>query len=125
MIVLFYRLFPAPPERKNAHDKTNRRLTKELADAVDQARRKEEWRLEYMTRYVRDMDIREEGLEEGREIGESLKLISQIQKKIQKSKALEVIADEIEETPDSIRPIYDLIKLYPDKSAEEILELSN
>ena len=118
MIVLFYRLFPAPPERKNAHDKTNRRLTKELADAVDQARRKEEWRLEYMTRYVRDMDIREEG----REIGESLKLISQIKKKIQKSKALEIIADEIEETPDSIQSIYDLIKQHPEKSAEEIYE---
>ena len=40
------------------------------------------------------MDIREEGLEEGREIGDALRLIS-------------------------------LIKLYPDKSAEEILELSN
>ncbi|MDO5573524.1 MAG: hypothetical protein Q4G60_06055 [bacterium] len=72
------------------------------------------------------MDIREEGLEEGLEIGlskgESLKLISLIQKKIQKSKALETIADEIEETPDSIQSIYDLIKQHPEKSAEEILE---
>ncbi|MDO5574709.1 MAG: Rpn family recombination-promoting nuclease/putative transposase [bacterium] len=97
---------------------TNNKFTKELADAVDQVHRNENWRLEYMTRYVRDMDIREEG----REIGESLKLISQIKKKIQKSKALEIIADEIEETPDSIRPIYDLIKQYPEKSAEEIYE---
>ena len=71
-----------------------------------------------MTRYVRDMDLREEG----REIGDALRLISLIQKKIQKSKTLEVIADEIEETPDSIQPIYDLIKQYPDKSAEEIYE---
>ena len=87
-----------------------------------------------MTRYVRDMDIREEGIEIGIEIGlnqglnkglnkgDSLRLISLIQKKIQKSKALETIADELEETPDSIRSIYDLIRQHPDKSAEEILE---
>ncbi len=71
-----------------------------------------------MTRYVRDMDLREEG----REIGDVLRLISQIQKKIQKLKALETIADELEETPNSIRSIYDLIRQHPDKSAEEILE---
>ena len=71
-----------------------------------------------MTRYVRDMDLREEG----REIGDALRLISQIQKKVLKSKALETIADEIEETPDSIQSIYDLIKQHPEKSAEEIYE---
>ena len=101
-------------------------ITKELADAVDQVRRNEDWRLEYMTRYVRDMDIREEGVEMGLEIGlnkgDSLRLISLIQKKIQKSKSLETIADELEETPNSIRSIYDLIRQHPDKSAEEILE---
>ena len=97
-------------------------ITKELADAVDQVRRNEDWRLEYMTRYVRDMDIREEGFEIGLNKGDSLRLISQIQKKIQKSKVLETIADELEETPNSIRSIYDLIRQHPDKSAEEILE---
>ena len=97
---------------------TNCKFTKELADAVDQVHRNENWRLEYMTRYVRDMDLREEG----REIGDALRLISQIQKKVLKSKALETIADEIEETPDSIQSIYDLIKQHPEKSAEEIYE---
>ena len=97
---------------------TKNKFTKELADAVDQVRRNEDWRLEYMTRYVRDMDLREEG----REIGDALRLISLIQKKIQKSKTLDIIADELEETPDSIRSIYDLIRQHPDKSAEEILE---
>ena len=105
---------------------TKNKFTKELADAVDQVRRNEDWRLEYMTRYVRDMDIREEGVEMGLEIGlnkgDSLRLISLIQKKIQKSKSLETIADELEETPNSIRSIYDLIRQHPDKSAEEILE---
>ena len=48
---------------------TKNKFTKELADAVDQVRRNEDWRLEYMTRYVRDMDIREEGIEIGIEIG--------------------------------------------------------
>ena len=74
---------------------TKNKFTKELADAVDQVRRNE---------------------------GDSLRLISLIQKKIQKSKVLETIADELEETPDSIRSIYDLIRQHPDKSAEEILE---
>lgn len=37
-------------------------------------------------------------------------MISQIQKKIQKGKSLSVIADELEETVDTIRPLYDRIK---------------
>ena len=37
-------------------------------------------------------------------------LISQIQKKIQKGKSLSVIADELEETVDTIRPLYERVQ---------------
>ena len=49
---------------------------------------------------------REEAIEEGRE----LKLHEQIRKKLLKSKSLEQVADELEETLDAIRPLYEQIK---------------
>ena len=57
---------------------------------------------------------REEGLEEGREEGRMNLLTAQILAKIKKGKSLEIIADEVEETPDAIREIYErLIKECP------------
>ena len=49
---------------------------------------------------------REEATEEGRE----LKLQEQIRKKLLKNKTSEQIADELEETPDAIRPLYEQVK---------------
>lgn len=40
-----------------------------IDDEVEKAREHEEWRVEYMTSYLRDMDIREEGIEIGLEQG--------------------------------------------------------
>lgn len=42
-------------------------FTKELDSAVIMARKNKEWRLQYMTQKVRDMEYYEEGREEGRE----------------------------------------------------------
>ena len=65
---------------------------------------------------------REEGVEEGWRLGEEQgrklgekdgmqkKLHDQISKKLRKNKSLEQIADELEETPDSIRPLYEQVK---------------
>ena len=53
---------------------------------------------------------REEAIEEGREEGRELKLYEQIRKKLLKSKSLEQVADELEETLDAIRPLYEQIK---------------
>ena len=53
---------------------------------------------------------REEAIEEGREEGMQKKLHEQIRKKLLKNKSLEQIADELEETPSVIRPLYEQIK---------------
>ena len=63
---------------------------------------------------------REEGLEEGRiegrKEGRIDHLTALISAKIKKGKSLEVIADEVEETPDSIREIYErLLKELPNR----------
>lgn len=55
--------------------------------------------------------------------GESLKLILQIQKKIQKNKELHQIADEVEEEVITIKPIYEAIKEHPEADKEEIYKI--
>ena len=40
-----------------------------IDNEVEKARKHEEWRVEYMTSYLRDMDIRDEGIEIGIEQG--------------------------------------------------------
>lgn len=50
------------------------------------------------------------GKEIGKEIGKEEKLSEQIRKKIQKGKPLDQIADELEEVPETIRPLYEKIK---------------
>ena len=63
----------------------------------------------------------EKGLEKGIEQGESIKVITQIVKKVKKSKALPTIASELEEEEADIKPIYDaVIAASPDYDIEEI-----
>ena len=52
---------------------------------------------------------REEAIEEGIELGRAEEICELIRKKMQKKKSLEQIADDLEKTPDTIRPIYDQI----------------
>lgn len=54
--------------------------------------------------------------------GEILVLISQIQKKIQKGKTIEKIAEEVEEEVEVVKPICDMIKKYPEDSREIIYQ---
>ncbi|XCP83859.1 hypothetical protein ABXS75_12350 [Roseburia hominis] len=49
-----------------------------------------------------------------------LAIISLIQKKCKKGKSPEVIADEVEESVEFTRRLYDLIQEHPDWSEEEI-----
>lgn len=65
--------------------------------------------------------IQRRGIKEG----EILKLIVQIQKKIQKNKTLIQIADDVEEAAGTIEPIYEVIKENPDKTKEEIYKMLN
>jgi len=65
---------------------------------------------------------KEQGIFIGKEQGASLTKIQLIQKKVKKQKSLSQIADEMEESEDDIRDMYELIMQYPDKTAEEICE---
>ena len=68
---------------------------------------------------------RTEGRAEGKGAGETLKLISQVRKKYLKGKSLEVIADEVEESPEVIEPILALVEEYPEDTNEEIYQRMN
>ncbi len=51
--------------------------------------------------------------------------ISLIQKKCVKNKPLSKIADDLEAEPEEIRPLYDLVTRYPEKTADELCELAD
>ena len=56
-------------------------------------------------------------------MGEIKGRVTLIQKKIQKGKTLDVIADELESTVEEIKPLYDLVIKYPsDTDPAEITE---
>ena len=65
--------------------------------------------------------IQRRGIKEG----DVLRLIVQIQKKIQKHKEVSQIADELEEDVITIEPIYKLIKENPEADKEEIYKMLN
>ena len=66
---------------------------------------------------------RAEGRAEGRAKGRAENMFSMIQKKYAKGKSQAQIADELDEDVEVISPLYDLVKKYPDKTAEELSEL--
>ena len=70
-------------------------------------------------------DSKAEGRIEGKGEGETLKLISQVRKKYLKGKSLEIIADEVEESPEVIEPILALVREYPEDTNEEIYQRMN
>ncbi len=63
--------------------------------------------------------------EEGKEIGERQKIISQVVKKLQKDKSVAEIADDLEEKKEEvIAPIYEAaLSMKPDYDVEKIYEL--
>ena len=65
-----------------------------------------------------------EGREEGRELGERQKIISLIVKKLQKDKSVAEIADDLEEKEEVIAPIYEAaLSMKPDYDVEKIYEI--
>ncbi len=61
---------------------------------------------------------------EGRELGERQKIISQVVKKIKKDKSVAEIADDLEEKEEVIAPIYEAaLPMKPDYDVEKIYEL--
>ena len=65
----------------------------------------------------------QEGEERGIEIGMDTKMLELIQKKVIKGKTIETIADELEESIESIRKYYDLIMKYPQTEVSELLSI--
>jgi len=92
---------------------------------VEKARLNDEWKAEYISMTLFEMDAIREGKEIGKEIGVEELLTEQIFKKIAKGKSLNQIADEIERTPDSIEKIYNTIIANPGIPIDDIFELLN
>lgn len=67
--------------------------------------------------------IEEKGIRKGRQQGIEQERFCQVQKKLQRGKALAQIADEMEDTEENIAPYYRLVKENPDCTAEELVKL--
>lgn len=70
----------------------------------------QEWEEKILEKRKARAEGRAEGLAEGLAEGDYFRLIQQIKKKIEKSKNLIQIADELEETPENIESLYHCIK---------------
>ncbi len=70
-----------------------------------------------------EQEEREYQRAEGRAEGLALNRLTQIQKKHAKGKTLGQMAEELEEEEAQLRPLYELVIKYPDKTAEGLLEL--
>ena len=68
-------------------------------------------------------ELMQDRLEAVKQEAQKLHLISFIQRKIKKNKPLSLIAEELEEEPDSIRNIYNMAMAYPNAETEEIYRL--
>lgn len=100
--------------------------TRELEDAVAEAREHTEWRREYMKLEAWEQRIRleerEEGIAEGELKGETAKLASLISRKIKKGKTPEETAEDLDEDIGEVRRIYDVVARHcPDYDMEKIL----
>jgi predicted transposase/invertase (TIGR01784 family) len=71
----------------------NDEYTKKVDAAVYKARQNKEWRREYMTLFMRDLENREMGIEEGIEQGKSQRDKEKIEVMLKKGRSPEEIAD--------------------------------
>ena len=82
----------------------------EIQSHVNIVKSSEEIGVKYMQEWEEKILEKRKARAEGLAEGEDLRLIKLIKKKIQKSKNLIQIADELEETPESIQILYDCVK---------------
>ena len=87
-------------------------FAEELQQEVDRVKASEEWRHEYMTLQVLLDDTRKEAHEAGRAEGDWRRLTQQVCKKLQKGKSVSEMADELEESEETIRRIVTIAKQY-------------
>ena len=67
--------------------------------------------------------VRAEGMEQGRAEGEWKKLISQVQKKLEKGMTTDAIADILEEKPALIEKVIEVLQEHSEDPEEELLAI--
>ena len=90
-------------------------MTRSLAEALDQARRNEEWRSEYMKELLHDDDVRTDAFAEGRELGLSQGLSQGISQGLSQGLSQGItgfILDKIEDGVDKNTIVQKLEKVY-------------
>ena len=95
----------------------------EIKKHVNIVKSSEEIGVKYMQEWEEKILEKRKARAEGLAEGEDLRLIKLIKKKIQKSKNLIQIADELEETPESIQILYDCVKEHLQQDNEDIYDI--
>lgn len=95
----------------------------EIKNHVNIVKSSEEIGVKYMQEWEEKILEKRKARAEGLAEGEDLRLIKLIKKKIQKSKNLIQIADELEETPESIQILYDCVKEHLQQDNEDIYDI--
>ena len=100
---------------------------RKLHEMVGMVKHDEEVEIRYMKFWEEKERIRREALEEGREegraVGETVSLLRIIQRKVSRGKTLAEIADELEDSEETIRPLYETVQKYGvDCAVEDIYE---
>ena len=95
----------------------------EIQSHVNIVKSSEEIGVKYMQEWEEKILEKRKARAEGLAEGGDLRLIKLIKKKIQKSKNLIQIADELEETPESIQILYDCVKEHLQQDNEDIYDI--
>ena len=95
----------------------------EIKNHVNIVKSSEEIGVKYMQEWEEKILDKRKARAEGLAEGQTITLIQQMKKKIQKSKTLIQIADELEEEPDSIQSLYECISQNVNLTTEEIYKI--
>lgn len=95
----------------------------EIKDHVNVVKSSEEIGVKYMQEWEEKILEKRKARAEGRTEGETFRFIQLIKKKIQKSKSLIQIADELEEEPTDIQSLYECVTQNINLTVEEIYKI--
>lgn len=102
---------------------------KQIHSRVRQVRLSEKMGVKYMQRWEEVVYARQDGMTEGKALGEKKLLIKQVCRKLKKNKSVQIIAEELEEDLDKVSriceaaskyaPEYDCDKIYNELQDED------
>ena len=95
----------------------------EIKNHVNIVKSSEEIGVKYMQEWEEKILEKRKARAEGLAEGQTITLIQQMKKKIQKSKTLIQIADELEEEPDTIQSLYECVSQNINLATEEIYKI--